>query len=160
MAKGLQKHLEFRWTKFQSKSNSANDRFQRMAQSAAAEPGRYPVLNNSIFPFQNFSTCIFNSGNVLSSASLSINEKASFRATSRSLASLIIFAILRSGIPACLVPKNSPGPLIIRSSSAILNPSLLLTIISSLCLASSPLGSYASRKQYDWLPPRPTLPRS
>ncbi|MNL53293.1 hypothetical protein D3C87_1765270 [compost metagenome] len=66
---------------------------------------------------------------------------------------------MKSGRPLWRVPRNSPGPLSLRSCSAITKPSLVATMTCMRCLVAS-LLALVTRIQYDWSAPRPTRPRS
>jgi len=87
------------------------------------------------------------------------NSGASFLARVSRSKSSMMFAILKSGRPCCRVLKNSPGPRSLRSCSAILKPSLVLTMISRRLCAVSFSVSEKSR-QYASCFPRPMRPRS
>ena len=65
---------------------------------------------------------------------------------------------LKSGSPACLVPRKSPGPRIFKSSSAILKPSIVSSSTFSLLYVSSEFVHAARSRQMDFLSPLPTLP--
>src|SRR5271155_3182774 len=90
------------------------------------------------------------------------NAAASILASSSSLRSRMRLATRNIGTPACLVPKNSPGPRSSRSSSAIWNPSCVRTISSSRRSASGVMLASAAvmSTQYDFAAPRPMRPRS
>jgi len=87
------------------------------------------------------------------------SSRASFLARVSRSKSSMMFAILKSGRPCCRVLKNSPGPRSLRSCSAILKPSLVLTMISRRLCAVSFSVSEKSR-QYASCFPRPMRPRS
>src|SRR5579885_675058 len=86
--------------------------------------------------------------------------KASSLASARILASRIRFANLNSGNPDCFVPRKSPGPRIIRSASAILNPSEVFSMTESRLCASSVLLQPDMNMHIDSCSPLPILPLS
>jgi len=72
---------------------------------------------------------------------LPIRARASSRAISRSLRSVSERRVvsLNSGIPDCFVPRISPGPRSLRSSSETSKPLFVFSRILSLVIASSPV---------------------
>ena len=83
-----------------------------------------------------------------------------FLARSMRSISRIMSPTLNRGIPDCLVPSMSPTPRISISSSAILNPSVVFSIMRSLFVASSVLREDVTRRHFDACTPLPTRPRS
>ena len=122
---------------------------------------RYPILISSSLSLNVSKTfcLIFWCVSCVRCGSLETISKASVRACLRIGKSLMRSLIFNSGSPCWRVPKNSPGPLSLKSISAILNPSQVLVIIFSLSRASLVLGFPKSR-QYDCSLPLPIRPRS
>ena len=94
---------------------------------------KHLIVYSATFCFRYTLFSSFNSGSFFS---------ISFAASDASFnvfASVNTSAIPKSKSPLCLTPKKSPGPRSLKSSSAILNPSLDLLRISSLFLIFSDL---------------------
>src|SRR5437867_5547989 len=86
---------------------------------------------------------------VASRCATSSSSRSRTRSTSRNV-----------GMPACRVPKKSPGPRSSKSRSAISKPSVVSVVAFRRSRASSDSGDWYKRKQYDWWRSRPTRPRS
>ena len=95
-----------------------------------------------------------------SSGSRSTIALASSCAVASSAWSRTRLATASSGRPLWRVPRNSPGPRISRSRSAITKPSLLSSITLSRSAASALCAKPVTRMQNDFAAPRPTRPRS